>query len=136
VSSTAYLLYKTEGFTEPEGELEATLSFARHLGPVRAGLSVAYGQDPEGNERDGEVAAVAHVEPVHGVFAGVVGRYRDALGSRGEAGVIRDVIAGATGTFAIGRFAITGLAGIAGIQTQTTSMRTGLAATLAVGAAF
>jgi hypothetical protein len=69
-TSTAYLFYKTEGFTEPEGELEALLSFEHAFGAVRAGANVAYGQDPEGNERDGELALVAHVEPRTGWFIG------------------------------------------------------------------
>ncbi|HEY5946118.1 MAG TPA: hypothetical protein VIV40_11535, partial [Kofleriaceae bacterium] len=117
VKSTAYLFYKTEGFTEPEGEVEALLSFERQLGAVRAGANVAYGQDPEGNERDGELALVAHVEPRTGWFVGGTARYRDALGSTKEA-VIRDGFAGPTTTLALGAFAVSINAGVAMAQTQ------------------
>jgi hypothetical protein len=135
VGSTAYLFYKTEGFSEPEGELEAVVAFGRTLGAVRASLDLAYGQDPEGNERDGELAVAAQLEPRRGLFTGVVGRYRDALGSRKEA-VVRDGFGGLSATLAAGRFGVTGMAGVAMIETQLTGTAVGPAATLAIGAAF
>jgi hypothetical protein len=137
VSSSAYLSYKAEGFSEPEGEIEALLSFAKHIGPLRGTLNLAYGQDPEAKERDGEAAAALHVEPVHGLFAGVVGRYRDALGSGGDKGVIRDMLAGASATYALGKVGVTVTGGIAGVELQTdASMKTGPAGVLSLGAVF
>ena len=137
VASSAYLSYKAEGFSEPEGEIEALLSFAKHVGPLRGTLNIAYGQDPEARERDGEAAVALHVEPMPGLFAGVVGRYRDALGSGGEKGVIRDVLAGATATYAIGVVGVTVTGGIAGVELDTEgSMKTGPAGVLSVGATF
>jgi len=136
VASSAYLSFKTEGFSEPEGEIEAVLSFGKYLGPLRGTLNVAYGQDPEGNERDGEAAAALHLEPIRGLFAGVVGRYRDALGSRKEE-VIRDVLAGASATLTLGKIGVTVTSGIAGVETKTSgSMKTGAAGVLSLGAAF
>lgn len=139
VASSAYFLYKTEGFSELEGELEGLVSFGKQLGPVRGTLNLAYGQDPEGAERDGEVALGFHVEALRGLFAGVVGRYRDALGSDGDKStkIIRDVLGGASATLAVGRFGVTAIAGFAGVETVTSgSMQTGAAAALAVGAVF
>lgn len=137
VSSSAYLSYKTEGFSEPEGEIEALLSFAKHIGPLRGTLNLAYGQDPEAKERDGEAAVALHVEPVRGLFAGVVGRYRDALGSGGEKGVIRDLLAGASATYTLGKVGVTMTGGIAGIELDTAnSMKTGPAGVLSLGAMF
>lgn len=139
VSSSAYFSYKAEGFTQAEGELEGLVSFGKQLGPVHGTLNLAYGQDPEGNERDGEAALGLHVEPLHGLFAGVIGRYRDALGSKGDkaTGILRDALGGLTATYVIGRFGVTGTAGVAGIETRTSgSMQTGAQAGLAVGAVF
>lgn len=135
IKSTAYLFYKTEGFTEPEGEIEALLSFERAFGAVNASANIAYGQDPEGNERDGELAFVAHVEPRTGWFIGGTARYRDALGSTKEA-VIRDGFAGPTSTLTIGAFAISLNAGVAMAQTHMMSRKWGPASTLSLGAAF
>ena len=135
VSSTAYLQFKTEGFTEPEGELEAVLAFGRRFGAVRALLDVAYGQDPEGNERDGELALAAQVQARRGLHAGVTGRYRDALGSTKEA-IARDAFGGAAATFAAGRFAVTGMLGVAMVQLHDADAEVGAAATLAIGAGF
>ncbi|MEZ4360049.1 MAG: hypothetical protein R3B48_07710 [Kofleriaceae bacterium] len=137
VDSNGYLVYKTEGFSEPEGELEALASFGRSFGPVRAVANIAYGQDPEGNERDGEVALGVQMRPAPQLVAGVLGRYRDALGSRGDRGVLRDVFGGASATLALGRFAVSGLAGVSGIETTTSgSLQAGATAALSVGAAF
>jgi len=135
ITSTAYLMFKTEGFTEPEGEIEALLSFERAFGAVRASANIAYGQDPEGNERDGEVALVAHGEPRRGWFVGGTARYRDALGSTKEA-VIRDGFAGPTSTLTLGAFAVSLEAGVSMAQTQMTGRKFGPSTTLSLGAAF
>ena len=135
LTSTAYLFYKTEGFTEPEGELEAVLSFERRFGAVATSANLAYGQDPEGNERDGELALVAHVEPRPGWFVGGTAHYRDALGSTKEA-VVRDGFAGPTSTLTMGALAVSLNAGVAMAQTQMTGRKFGPSATLALGAAF
>jgi hypothetical protein len=135
ITSTAYLFYKTEGFTEPEGEIELLLSFEREVGAVRAVANVAYGQDPEGNERDGELALLAHVEPRTGWFVGGTARYRDALGSTKES-VIRDGFAGPTSTLTLGAFALSLNAGVAMAQTQMMARKFGPATTLSLGAAF
>lgn len=139
VASSAYFLYKAEGFTEAEGELELLLAFGKHLGPVRGTANLAYGQDPEARERDGELALGLHVEPIQGLFTGVVGRVRDALGSDGDkgTGIVRDVLGAASATYVVRNFGVTATTGISGIETTTSrSMHTGVAAALAVGAVF
>lgn len=133
--STAYLFYKTEGFTEPEGEIEALASFEHAFGGVRAVANVAYGQDPEGNERDGELALSAHIEPRAGLFLGGVARYRDALGSTKES-IVRDGFAGPTATLTYGAFAFGLNAGLAMSEARMSSMKLGPAASLSLGAAF
>jgi hypothetical protein len=139
VSSSAYFVYKAEGFTEAEGELEGQLAFGKQLGPLHATLNLAYGQDFDNVERDGEIAMALHVEPIHGLFAGIAGRYRDSLGSNGDksTGILQDALAGATATYAVGNLGISATAGFAGVKTLTSgSMQGGAEAALAVGAVF
>jgi len=138
-AASAYFTYKAEGFTEAEGELEGLVAFGKQLGPVRGTFNLAYGQDPEGNERDGEVALGLHVEPIRGLFTGVIGRYRDALGSNGDkgTGILRDALGAASATFVVGRFGVTASAGFTAVETVTSgSMEGGVAGALAVGAVF
>jgi hypothetical protein len=129
--ATAYLLYKAEGFSEPEGEIEGSLALAHGL---FAG-SLTFGQDADAHNRDVEAALAARTEIARGVFAGALARYRDALGTTGEA-LARDAFGGAAATVAIDRFAITAMAGGAGVQRTGGRFQTGAAATLAIGAAF
>ena len=139
VSSSAYVVYKAEGFTEAEGELEGQLAFGKQLGPVHGTLNLAYGQDFDGVERDGEIALALRVEPVRGLFAGVAGRYRDSLGSNGDksTGILQDALGGATATCVVGNIGISVTAGFAGVKTLgASSMQGGAEAALAVGAVF
>jgi hypothetical protein len=48
-------VFKTEGFDETEGEIETTLAIGHRFDRWYLLGNVAYGQDPEGRERDGEV---------------------------------------------------------------------------------
>ena len=137
VSSTAYLVYKTEGFTEVEGEFEGLVAFAKTVGPVSGVLNLAYGQDADGKERDGEVALHVHTPIGTRVLVGATATYRDALGSGGDLGVLRDAFGGFTGTVVAGPIAVTAMAGLAGLQTMGTSgMINGPAVYLAVGTGF
>ena len=55
VDGSLSVFYKAEGFTEPEGEIETTLAVAHAFDALTVAGNLVYGQDPEGNERDGEV---------------------------------------------------------------------------------
>jgi hypothetical protein len=138
VASTAYLVYKTEGFTEVEGEIEALVAFGKTFGPISGVVNLAYGQDADAKERDGEVAIHAHTPIGDRAVVGVAANYRDALGSGGDRGVLRDAFAGLTGSVVVvDPVVVTAMAGIAGVQvTGMTSMVTGPAVTLAVGTGF
>jgi len=139
VAGSAYVSYRAEGFTEAEGEIEGLMSFGKQFGRVHGTLNLAYGQDPDGVERDGELALGLHVEPIRGLFTGVIGRFRDALGSNGDkgTGILRDALGGASATYVIGSFGLTATAGIAGVETTTTrTMQAGPAAAFTVGTVF
>ena len=55
VDGSVSVFYRPEGFTEPEGEIESFVSLGRRGERVSVFGNLVYGQDPEGNERDGEV---------------------------------------------------------------------------------
>ena len=129
--ATAYLLYTAEGFSEPGGEIESAFALAH--GPLVGSLT--FGQDADARNRDLEGALAARAEVARGLFTGAMARYRDALGTTGEA-LARDAFGGVVATIAIDRIAITAMAGAAGVQRTGGRFETGAAATLAIGTAF
>jgi hypothetical protein len=81
VDGAVGVFYRPEGLTEPEGEIESVLSVGAHVGQTYLLGNLLYGQDPEGNERDGE-ARVAALRPIRSRFlVGLDGRLRFDLGS-------------------------------------------------------
>jgi hypothetical protein len=75
------VFYRPEGFTEPEGEIETFASIGRRFERVTLLGNLVYGQDPEGNERDGEVRAGALYAT--GRFTlGLDARFRFAIGTQ------------------------------------------------------
>ncbi len=138
VAASAYLSFKTEGFTETEGEIESLVSFGKQLGPVHGTLNLAYGQDPDNVERDGEAALGLHVEPLPGLFTGVIGRFRDALGSNGDKGtrVVRDALGAVAATYVVGRIGLTASVGIDGVKLLNAPMQAGPEAAFSVGTVF
>lgn len=81
IDTTVSLAYNAEGFTEFEGELELVIAVGRSFGNWQLVGNVAYGQDPEGEERDGEfrTALLYHVGTHY--YLGLDGRGRADLGS-------------------------------------------------------
>src|SRR6185369_2369165 len=55
IDGSLSVFYRPEGFTEPEGEIESFISLGRRFERVTVLGNLVYGQDPEGNERDGEI---------------------------------------------------------------------------------
>lgn len=55
VDGSVSVFYKPEGFTEAEGEIETTVALAHAFDGLTVAGNLVYGQDPEGNERDGEL---------------------------------------------------------------------------------
>jgi hypothetical protein len=131
----AYLRYKAEGFSEPEGEIEVMLAVGRELDGLHLAGALAYGQDPEGNERDADVATSAQLAVSQAVHAGVAARYRDALGSTEEA-LVRDALAGGAATWRLGRFAVGALVGVAMNESHGAARQYGPGGTVSVGATF
>jgi hypothetical protein len=81
VDASLTSLFKTEGFDETEGEIETTFAIGRRFESVYALANAAYGQDPEGNERDAELRLAGY----HGqgrLVWGIEARGRSAIGQQ------------------------------------------------------
>ncbi|MCC6998366.1 MAG: hypothetical protein IT370_27390 [Deltaproteobacteria bacterium] len=114
VSLFGLLQYKPEGFTEPEGEVEAALAGLRHFGRTALVASVTYGQDPEGNERDFELGLAARVEVSERVAVGLASRGR--MGHEKDSATVSDLGGGAFASFTSGQATITVTLGASAIQ--------------------
>jgi hypothetical protein len=138
VDGSLAVFYKAEGFTEGEGEIETFASFGRTFEHVTLIGNLVYGQDPEGNERDGEVRATAFHQ--RGRFSfGLDGRTRFAIGAQhGKAATVEpkfDVMGGPLGSVTLGPIAVFAEAGPSAFSLGGTT-RAGVAAFGGIGSAF
>lgn len=103
------VFFKTEGFTETEGEIESFASISRAFDRFTLIGNLVYGQDPEGNERDGEVRASIFRQSGR-FWYGLDSRVRFALGTQhGRAATVEpafDAMGGPVGTIVLGPVAL------------------------------
>jgi hypothetical protein len=130
------LAYRPEGFTEPEGELEAVVSLGSHLGLTYLVGNLAYGQDPEGNERDGELRLAA-LHPVGPLFLGADARARFDLGSAAAKNEPRlDAVAGPVASFVAGPVSLLVQGGASALKLRGMPTKVGALVLGGVGASF
>jgi hypothetical protein len=139
VDGSLTVFFKTEGFTEAEGEIETFASVGRRFEQVTAIGNLVYGQDPEGNERDGEVRASAFHQ-MGKLALGLDGRLRFAIGTQhGRAATVEpklDFAGGPVATLAAGPVALFAEAGPSAFALAGGPTHFGLAAIGGLGAAF
>jgi hypothetical protein len=82
VDGSVAVSYKPEGLTQPEGEVESVLAIGRSFGALTAIANLAYGQDPDGHERDGEARISGLYALSTTVQGGIDARTRFSLGSQ------------------------------------------------------
>jgi hypothetical protein len=138
VDGAVSVFYRPEGFTEPEGEIETYASIGRRFDRVTLLGNLVYGQDPEGNERDGEVR-VGSLYSAGRFTLGLDGRFRFALGTqRGTMAAAEpkvDLLAGPVAMATVGPFLLFAEAGPSLLKvTGATSV--GVAGLGGVGAVF
>jgi hypothetical protein len=138
VDGSLSVFYRPEGFTEPEGEIESFISIGRRFDRVTVLGNLVYGQDPEGNERDGELRLAALAAAGRWTF-GVDSRMRFALGTQRGANAQAepkfDLLAGPTAALVVGPVAFFAEAGPSVVK-LTSNASTGLAAVAGVGSVF
>ena len=141
ISLAASVFYKAEGFTELEGEIENMLSVARRFDAWLVVLSAAYGQDPEGHERDAELTLGCLLQLSPMAHLGVDARGRLGVGPRRETAraqlePLSDFQAGPLLSLALGPLAVTAQAGVSALRNADQATRTGLVVAAGVGSAF
>jgi len=133
------VFFKTEGFTETEGEIETFASVGRRFEQVSVIGNLVYGQDPEGNERDGEVHAAAFHQSGR-VLVGLDSRVRFAIGTQhGHAATTEpkfDLMGGPVATIAAGPIAVFAEVGPSAFQLADNPTKVGVAALGGLGAAY
>jgi hypothetical protein len=141
IDAGAAVFYKAEGFDEPEGELELVLSIGKRVGRTLLIGTLAYGQDPEGNERDGELRAAALFRLAPSLHLGVDAQGRFDLGSDREK--LRktneptyDLDAGPVLTCALGPIALMAHSGVSVVRRLEQPADVGVVALGGIGTAF
>jgi hypothetical protein len=139
VDGSLTVFFKTEGFTETEGEIETFASLGHRFERVSVMGDLVYGQDPEGNERDGEVhAAVFHQH--RWLMYGLDSRVRFAIGTQhGHAATtepVFDFLGGPVVAAANGPVAVFAQVGPSAFELDHSSIHVGVAGLVGVGAAY
>jgi len=136
------IFYRPEGLTEPEGEIETVIAMGRRVGTTMLLGNLAYGQDPEGNERDGEIRLAALTPIFTAMRVGVDGRWRFDLGSN-EAKLQAakeptfDLAVGPIANVLVGPLALTAQSGVSAVRfVGSPSASVGAFAMAGVGSAF
>jgi hypothetical protein len=138
IDGTASVFYRAEGFTEPEGEIETVLSFGRRFDRTALFGNLVYGQDPEGNERDGEIR-LALLRSYSRWTIGIDSRLRIAIGPQHTRQTVAepsfDMLAGPVATVALGPMAVFAEAGPSLIKVAN-QISVGVAGVGGVGTSF
>jgi hypothetical protein len=138
VDGSLSVFYRPEGFTEPEGEIETFVSLGRRIDSFTLLGNLVYGQDPEGNERDGEIRGAALYARDRWTI-GVDARLRFAIGTQRAPSAAAeprfDLLAGPVATVAVGPFALFGEAGPSVLRTAG-ARSVGVLGIAGVGALF
>jgi len=139
IDGSLSVFYRPEGFTEPEGEIETFVSLGHRFDRLALLGNLVYGQDPEGNERDGELRAAA-LYAVGRWTVGVDSRARFAIGAQHGANSAAeprfDLLAGPVAAATVGPVALFGMAGPSVLKLAGSSTSAGVAALGGVGSVF
>ena len=138
IDGSLSVFYRPEGFTEPEGEIETFVSLGRRFNRLSVFGNLVYGQDPEGNERDGELRFASLYSIGRWAF-GVDSRMRFAIGTQKSAMALAepkfDLLAGPLASATVGPVALFAQAGPSVLKVAGTTSA-GVAALGGVGAVF
>jgi hypothetical protein len=140
IDASVAVVYKPEGLTEGEGEIETILAFGRRQGRWNLLGNLVYGQDPDLQEADTEMRLAA-LCGFGRVQVGIDTRLRLGLKSKPtqdprqrlfEADA--DVVAGPTGMLVLGPVALIGQVGVSAIKVG--GWQTGAIGLAGFGASF
>lgn len=141
VKAAVALAFKAEGFTEPEGEIETTLSVGRRWGRSLLIGNLVYGQDPEGRERDAEMSAAWLLRLAAWAHLGLDGRGRfDLSPDRARAAAAKEpryaLDVGPVLNLALGPVAVSAHVGLSSVARAAQDPSFGVVASAGLGTAF
>jgi hypothetical protein len=141
VDGSLSVFYRAEGLTEPEGEIETVLSVGRRFARATVIGNAAYGQDPEGSERDGELRAAVLARVSRRLYVGVDGRWRFDLGSStrkllASNEATSDLDAGPVAAMTLGPVTLTAHAGLSVVRRVGQDAAAGAVALGGLGTSF
>ena len=133
------VMYRQDLFSTEGGFFQGAIAVERRAGRIRMLGNVLYGQDGEGDDRDGEARKAALFEARPGLLVGLDSRYRRALWSTDPNRFVRDrpeyeLVAGPTASYAHGSWAVMAETGLSTVRTTTT--QTGLIALAGLSSCF
>jgi hypothetical protein len=138
IDGSVSVFYRPEGFTEPEGEIETFVSIGRRVDRIAVLGNLVYGQDPEGNERDGELRFASLYAVGRWTF-GIDSRLRFAIGTQrgamAQAEPKFDLMAGPVAAATVGPVAVFAQAGPSVLKLGN-STSAGVAGLAGVGSVF
>ncbi len=141
VDGAVSVFYRAEGFDEPEGEIETVMAFGRRFGNTAVTANLAYGQDFDGNERDGELRLAALGRLANRLQLGLDGRWRFDLGSQtaklqASNEATYDIDAGPVAALALGPIALVAHAGASVVRRVGRDAAFGLITMAGLGTSF
>lgn len=122
--------YKSEGFVEPEGELESSIVISRSIGADTARAMIAYGRDAEGSESDAEIGSSYVHQLTMRTLLGATARYRRGFSIRMDEPVW-DIFGGVLAGFVPDRWRIEVLVG--GNAVKQAAVQSGAVGLISVG---
>jgi len=139
VDAAALVLYRMERFTEDEGLIQGVFALGRRFGPLGIFANLAYGQDPEGDDREGEASLAALYAVSSPLQVGLESHLRVDLFSDDPNRELRgdptfELTAGPTAHYSIGPVALLAQAGVSAVEID--HVRVGVIALGGVGGAY
>jgi hypothetical protein len=133
------VMYRQDQFTTEGGFLQAAFAFQRQEGRLLLVMNLLYGQDGEGDDRQGEARLAAMVAARHGLLVGLDARYRHDLWSDDPRGAsldrpVSELVAGPTASFTYGSWIVMAETGVSSVHVPAT--QTGLIALAGFGSWF
>lgn len=139
VDGSVAVLYRQDQFTDEGGFLQGALAIERRLGRLVLVGNMLYGQDGEGDDRNGagRLAAMYAVHPA--VLFGLDGRYSHELWSNDPKGAARtrpvsELVFGPTASVALGTWVVMAEAGFSSVRSPGT--QNGAIALTGLGSSF
>lgn len=133
------LMYRQDQFTTEGGFYQAALALERQQGRLLLVMNLLYGQDGEGDDRQGEARLAAMVIAARGLLVGLDARYRHDLWSDDPRGAspdrpVSELVAGPTASFTHGTWMVMAETGLSSIQVP--ARQTGVIALAGFGSWF